>query len=128
MEKRISLLHSGRLQVCPRPSESSSQMEYEERRRTKRYRFKFPLKVTWSRTRELQTETADLSSRGVYFYLTERLPVGTPLQFVLTLYPDLSESELVRLKCRGYVRRIHAISEGRIGIAATIDHYDFVRL
>ena len=103
-------------------------MEYEERRSTRRYRFKFPLKVSWSRTRELLTETADVSSRGVYFFLTERLPVGTPLQFVLTMYPDPSESKPVRLKCRGYVRRIHVISEGRIGTAATIDHYAFERL
>jgi hypothetical protein len=103
-------------------------MEYQERRRTKRYRFKFPMKVRWSRTRELLTETADVSSRGVYFFSTERLAVGTPLQFVLTMYPELNESKPVRLKGRGYVRRTDAISEGRMGIAASIDHYVFERL
>jgi hypothetical protein len=101
-------------------------MDQEERRSAKRYRFEFPLKVNWSE-RESMTETAEVSSRAVYFFLGEALPVGTPIRFVLTLFPDLNESKPVKLKCEGHVLRIDALP-GRIGIAASIDHYEFERL
>ena len=101
-------------------------MDYEDRRSARRYRFKFPLRVSWS-GRESLTETAVVSSRAVYFFFAETLPVGTPLQFVLTLFPELSESKPVQLTCGGHVLRADALP-GRIGIAASIDHYEFERL
>ena len=102
-------------------------MDYEERRSAKRYRFRFPLKVIWCGTRESLTQTAEVSSRGVYFFLPESLPVGTPIEFVLTLYPEATESKPVRLKCRGHVLRIVPVAEDQIGIAASIDKYEFDR-
>jgi len=100
-------------------------MDQEERRGAKRYRFKFPLKVSWSK-REFLTETTEVSSRAVYFFLRETLPVGTLLRFVLTLYPELNESKPIQLKCEGHVLRADVFA-GRTGIAASIDHYDVVR-
>jgi hypothetical protein len=102
-------------------------MDPEERRGAKRYRFRFPRKVTWCGTRESLTHTVEVSSRGVYFVLSESLPLGTPLEFVLTLYPDQTESKPVRLKCRGRVLRIVAVAGDHIGIAASIDDYEFER-
>src|SRR5689334_18985008 len=102
-------------------------MDHEERRSAKRYRFRFPLKVTWDGSRELMTQTVEVSSRGVYFFLSESLPVGTPIEFVLTLYPDLTEAKLVRLKCRGRILRIVPVAADQIGIAASIDQYGFDR-
>jgi hypothetical protein len=98
-------------------------MDYEERRSAKRYPFKFPLRVSWSE-RESLTETVQVSSRAVYFFLPETPSVGTPLRFVLTLYPQLNESKPIHLKCEGYVLRTDVLA-GRTGIAASIDHYDF---
>jgi PilZ domain len=102
-------------------------MDQEERRSAKRYRFRFPLKVTWDGTRELMTQTVEVSSRGVYFFLSESLPVGTPIEFVLTLYPDPTESKPVRLQCQGRILRIVPLAEDQIGIAASIDQYEFDR-
>ena len=48
-----------------------------------------------------------------------------PLHFVLT-FPELAESKPVHLKCEGHVLRTDALA-GRIGIAASIDHYEFER-
>ena len=102
-------------------------MDPEERRGAKRYRFSFPLKVTWSGTRESLTQTVEVSSRGVYFFLSESLPAGTSLEFVLALYPDPAESKPLRLKCQGRVQRIVPVAENQFGIAASIDHYEFER-
>jgi hypothetical protein len=106
-------------------------MNYEERRGAKRYGFKFPLQVSWPGRPESLTETAEVSSRAVYFFLPETLTVGTPLQFVFTLFPGLSEPKAVRLKCEGHVLRTEAVNgvqTGHVGIAASIDHYVFERL
>lgn len=100
-------------------------MDSEERRSAKRYPFKFPLRVNWSE-RESLTETVEVSSRTVYFFLRETPPVGTPVRFVLTLYPELNESKPIRLKCQGHVLRTDVLA-GRTGVAASIDHYDFER-
>ena len=102
-------------------------MDQEERRSVKRYRFRFPLKIAWDGTRETMTQPVEVSSRGIYFFLSESLPVGTPTEFVLTLYPELTESEPVCLKCHGRVVRIALVSEEHFGIAASIDHYEFER-
>ena len=102
-------------------------MDQEERRSAKRYRFRFPMKVTWSGRRESLTETVEISSRAVYFFLAESLAVGTPIEFVLTLYPEFTEAKPVRLKCRGRALRIVAGANGHFGIAASIDQYEFDR-
>jgi hypothetical protein len=101
-------------------------MDYEERRSAKRYRFKFPLNVSWPGGESL-ADTTEVSSRAVYFFMRKGFPVGTPLRFVLTLFPELSESKPVHLKCEGRVLRTDFLAEGRIGIAASIDQYEFER-
>lgn len=101
-------------------------MDYEERRSVKRYHFKFPLKVSWA-GREWLTETGEVSSRAVYFFVREALPLGAPLRFALTLFPELAESKPVHLNCSGRVLRIDLLGGGRMGIAASIDHYEFER-
>ena len=106
-------------------------MDYQERRSAKRYGFKFPLQVSWFGRPESLTETVEVSSRAVYFFLPETLTVGTPLQFVFTIFPGLSESKSVRLKCEGHVLRTEAVNGvqlGHFGIAASIDQYVFERL
>ena len=99
-------------------------MDQAERRSAKRYRFRFSLKVNWSE-RESLAETAVVSSRAVYFFFREALPVGAPLHFVLTL-PELTASKRVQINCDGRVLRADVLPD-RIGIAASIDHYEFER-
>jgi PilZ domain len=106
-------------------------MDYVERRSAQRYRFKFPLQVSWPGRPEALTETVEVSSRAVYFFLPETLALGTPLQFVFTIFPGLSEPKSVRLKCEGHVVRTEAVKGvqlGHVGIAASIDQYVFERL
>lgn len=100
-------------------------MDYEERRSAKRYRLQFPLRVRWSGAREAITKTVDISSRGVYFFLSEALPRETPIDFVMTLFPELAESKRVQLECRGHVQRTDVLAKCRVGIAASIDSYEF---
>ena len=102
-------------------------MDYEERRSSKRYHFRFPLKVHWPGTRESLTEALNVSSRGVYFFLPEPLPLGAPIDFVMTLFPELTETKPVHVNCRGRVQRSEVLTRRRFGIAASIDSYEFVR-
>jgi hypothetical protein len=46
----------------------------------------------------------------------------------MTLFPELTESKPVHLKCRGHVERTDVLAEPQVGIAASIDSYEFFRL
>jgi hypothetical protein len=110
------------------PNQELVSLEDEERRSAKRYRFKAPLKVSWPGRGETLTETVEVSSRGVYFLLSEPLAVGTPIEFVLTLLLEPDEARPVHLNCHGHVQRTAAVVDGRMGVAASIDSYEFASL
>ena len=74
-------------------------------------------------------QTRDVSSGGVYFEYESHLEVGTSLEFVLTLPGEITKGSSVRIRCMGKVVRVDSTSEqgDRVGIAATIERYEFVR-
>ena len=66
---------------------------------------------------------------GVYFEFASSLEVGTPLEFVLTLPEQITKGNAVRIRCMGKVVRVDTgkSEEGSLGIAATIERYEFLR-
>jgi len=76
-----------------------------------------------------QVQTRDVSSSGVYFEFASKLDVGTTLEFLLTLPEPLTKGSPVRIKCIGKVVRVDRGSHNgsNIGVAATIERYEFVR-
>jgi hypothetical protein len=77
---------------------------------------------------ELQTETQNVSARGVFFYLDRALAPGTQLHVTLTFPPHITLTEAVRVRFTARVRRVEPpLPSRRIGIAAMIENYEFLR-
>lgn len=78
--------------------------------------------------REFQTETQNVSARGVFFYLDRSLSPGTSLQVTLTFPPHITLTEAVRVRFTARVIRVEPpLPSQRIGIAAMIENYEFLR-
>ena len=73
---------------------------------------------------EAATITENISSRGCYFPLSRRLPLGTHLELAIKLPGERIGLPGVQLHCKGEVIRVDSPSnDGPVGIAATIDSY-----
>ena len=99
-----------------------------EMRNTRRFSLKLPLTVKFSNGGgEAAAETKDVSARGVFFYLDSDVAEGSPIEFTLTLPPEITLTESIRVKCTGKVVRVdQGNSKAQVGIAAAIDQYDFI--
>ena len=101
-----------------------------ERRKYRRYDLSIEVQVQ-PRQRvavPLQTFTRDISARGVYFDFSEKIEVGSELEFELNLPPELCAGKNVRIRCHGRIVRLDKPrADTGIGIAATIENYEFVR-
>lgn len=104
-----------------------------EQRRTRRFNMQLPLSITRAGAERVTLTglTSNISSSGVLF-VTEREPdLGGPIEYIITLNADTSQS--VCLRCIGKVLRAErtpvAGSEmpKAFEIAATLERYEFVR-
>ena len=105
-------------------------MAYPERRTAQRFHIKLPMTVRWtseSAIGEARTESKDVSSRGVYFFLPKDVKNGSPVEIVLTLPHEITLAGPVRVRCLGRVQRSEEEEEGRQGIVAEIERYEFLR-
>lgn len=77
---------------------------------------------------EFPTETQNVSARGVFFYMDRALSPGTTLQVTLTFPPHITLTEAVRVRFTARVIRVEPpLPSLRIGIAAMIENYEFLR-
>ncbi len=105
-------------------------MAYQERRTAQRFRMKLPMTVRWTSDMaigEAQTESKDVSSRGVYFFLPKQVNSGSPVEIILTLPHEVTLAGPVRVRCLGRVHRSEDDSSGRKGVVAEIQRYEFLR-
>lgn len=106
-------------------------MAYEERRTARRFQIKLPMTVRWTSgaaVGEAQTESRDVSSRGVYFFLPKQVSSGSPVEIILTLPHEITLAGPVRVRCLGRVNRTEgADAVGSSGIVAEIQRYEFLR-
>jgi PilZ domain len=104
---------------------------YEERRTARRFQIKLPMTVRWTSgaaVGEAQTESRDVSSRGVYFFLPKEVTSGSPVEIILTLPHEITLAGPVRVRCLGRVNRTEgADAVGSSGIVAEIQRYEFLR-
>jgi hypothetical protein len=100
-----------------------------DQRSTRRFPMKLPLAVRMPKGEEVEVsaETKDVRARGIFFYFDSSLNEGSPIEFTLTLPPEITLTESIRVKCSGKVVRVdRSAADSKIGIAAAIDQYDFV--
>ena len=105
-------------------------MAQKERRSSRRFLMKLPLKVRWTSDAsptEASTETQEVSSRGIYFYLPKDLKNGAPIEIVMTLPHEVTLAGPVKVRCLGHVVRTDSQRDQDIGVAAAIERYEFLR-
>jgi hypothetical protein len=100
----------------------------QERRMMRRFDMRLPAIVRVEGTAEVQTETQNVSARGVFFYLDRAVPAGTKLEVTLTFPPHVTLTDAVRVRFTARVIRVeHPLPSARIGTAAMIEDYEFLR-
>jgi hypothetical protein len=98
-----------------------------EKRSTRRFSLELPISVKFVNNgrREPAGHTRDVSSRGVFMYLDTEISEGAPIEFVMTLPPEVTLAEPIRVRCTGRVLRVTRAEQDQ-GVAVAIDNYDFV--
>jgi PilZ domain len=102
--------------------------EGADRREARRFLMSLPMRVLprEASNTELHASTRDVSYRGLYFITETKFDVGSQIEFVLTLPQKVSAAGEVDIRCRGQIVRVEASNNGRVGVAAKIERYEFV--
>jgi PilZ domain len=104
----------------------TSQGHYTDLQSAIRFPIQLPV-VVKSKSGESRTETENISANGVLFRLDAEMPVGSPVDFTISLPADvIGTGADVQLDCRGRVVR-SCDEDGRRGVGVVIDEYRFER-
>jgi hypothetical protein len=111
-------------------SENTPRMQTgsQERRTMRRFDMRLPAVVRLTGESEFQTETQNVSARGVFFYLDRPVPEGTACEVTLTFPPHITLTDAVRVRFTARVIRSESpLPSLRVGTAAMIEDYEFLR-
>jgi hypothetical protein len=102
----------------------------QEKRAARRFALHLPVTVDHEKNPTQSGEIAqirDVSARGICFYLDAALAQGAPIGFTLTLPPEITLTESIRVQCKGRVVRVEGAGEdGKLAVAAVIEEYEFL--
>ncbi len=101
----------------------------QEKRAARRFALRIPVAVARNGTSNFNesAQIRDVSARGICLYLDSPVERGSPLGFTLTLPPEITLTESIRVQCKGrIVRTENGPEEGRIAAAAVIEEYSFL--
>jgi hypothetical protein len=101
----------------------------QEKRAARRFALRIPVTVSRGESagQNEQAQIRDVSARGICLYLDSPIEQGSPLGFTLTLPPEITLTESIRVQCKGHVVRVeNNASEGKLAVAAVIEEYEFV--
>jgi hypothetical protein len=98
-----------------------------ERRASRRFTMTLPLTIRSGGPGgdERQGQTRDVSFRGLYFLADADFEPGSAIEFVLTLPREITLAGDVHIRCFAEIIRVEP-HNGRRGIAARIDRYEFL--
>jgi len=105
------------------------EVQQAEKRTTRRFALRLPVSVNYSGNTgpAIPAQTRDVSARGICFFLEAPLAVGSDLDFTLTLPPEITLTESIRVRCKGKVVRVDDMfGESKVPVAAVIDEYEFL--
>jgi hypothetical protein len=102
--------------------------DLSDRREARRFAMTLPVRVLAhdAKSPELKAHTRDVSYRGLYFLSDARFENGSEIDFILTLPQQMISAGDVNIRCHGQVVRVESTDNGKTGIAAKIDRYEFV--
>jgi PilZ domain len=103
--------------------------EAQEKRAARRFALRIPVAV--NRDGDLahseEAHIRDVSARGISFYVDSAVEQGAKIGFTLTLPPEITLTESIRVQCKGRVVRVdNGAPTGRIAVAAVIEEYEFL--
>jgi len=101
-----------------------------ERRIMRRFDMRLPaaVRVAGGQMDEFLTETQNVSARGVFFYLDRPVEEGSRVEVTMTFPPHVTLTDPVRVRFTARVIRVEQpLPSARIGIAAVIEEYEFLR-
>src|ERR1700722_20568422 len=101
----------------------------QDKRGTRRFALRLPVSVTYTEdgVQEKNAQTRDVSARGICFYVDSAIAAGSPIEFTLTLPPEITLTDSIRVRCKGKVVRIEDSSgNGKMAVAAVIEEYEFL--
>jgi hypothetical protein len=101
----------------------------QERRLMRRFDMRLPavVKIPELSSSEFATETQNVSARGVFFYLDKPLAEGMRIEVTMTFPPHLTLTDSVRVRFVARVVRTEKLPVSRVGVAALIEMYEFLR-
>ena len=105
------------------------EVQQAEKRATRRFALRLPVAVNFATNTSapLAAQTRDVSARGICFYLESPLAVGSEIDFTLTLPPEITLTESIRVRCKGKVVRVDSnLADSKVPVAAVIDEYEFL--
>ena len=102
--------------------------DLSDRREARRFVMTLPVRVLAHdvSSPELKAHTRDVSYRGLYFLSEASFESGTDIDFILTLPQQMITVGDVNIRCHGKVVRVESTDNGKVGIAAKIDRYEFI--
>ena len=104
----------------------ASRTRYSDMQSAARFPIKLPILVK-SKSGANAAETENISANGVLFHVDSEMPIGSMVDFTISLPADVVGSEAdVQLDCRGRVVR-NFEEDGRRGVGVVIDEYRFER-
>jgi hypothetical protein len=103
----------------------------QERRTMRRFYMRLPATVKMpvgAEPNEIVTETQNVSARGIFFYLDQPIVEGARVEVTMTFPPNITLTDDVRVR---FVARIVRVEQplpvSRVGVAAVIEEYEFLR-
>jgi hypothetical protein len=99
-----------------------------EKRGARRFALRVPVSITRNGSGKSEpAQIRDVSARGICFYLDSAIAQGSPIGFTLTLPPEITLTESIRVQCKGRVVRVEeAVDAGKVTVAAVIEEYEFL--
>jgi hypothetical protein len=103
----------------------------QEKRAARRFALRIPVSVARGENNNNNggepAQLRDVSARGISLYLDSPIEQGSPLGFTLTLPPEITLTESIRVHCKGRVVRVDGQTpEGKMAVAAVIEEYEFL--
>jgi|SRR5580698_4177460 hypothetical protein len=101
----------------------------QEKRAARRFALRIPVSIARNGDSKYHesAQIRDVSARGISLYLDSPIEQGSPIGFTLTLPPEITLTESIRVQCKGHVVRIESDSvDGKMAVAAVIEEYEFL--
>ncbi len=104
----------------------AGRVRYPDMQSAVRFPIKLPVSLK-SKSGDNLAETQNISANGVLFQVDSEMPIGSPVDFTISLPADVVGAEAdVQLDCHGRVVR-NFVEDGRRRVGVVIDEYRFER-